>query len=289
MTPLVLGDWTLHTVEAGYLWLDGGSMFGSVPKPLWSRTNPPDERNRIRLAMRCMLLQGHGRNVLVDVGLGDKFSAKLRDIYRYEPEPTLEQSLARIGLAPADVTDVVLTHLHFDHAGGATVQTPAGLRPALPRAQWYVQRRNWDNAHAPNPRERASYMNENYDALMEAGVLTLWDGPANPWPGVETILVDGHTRGQQVVRVSGGGQTAYFTTDLIPTAAHVRIPFVMGYDMAVIETMAEKRDLLARAVQENAWIVLEHDPDTALARPVADGDDFTWGERVPAQAGTPAR
>lgn len=289
MSTLALGDWTLDTVEAGYLWLDGGSMFGSVPKPLWSRTNPPDERNRIRLAMRCMLLRGHGRTVLVDVGLGDKFPDKLRDIYRVESEPSLEHSLAALGLAPADVTDVVLTHLHFDHAGGSTVGTPEGLRPWLPQARWYLQRKNWDNAHAPNPRERASYMPENYDALMEAGVLTLWEGPQQPWPGVETIGVDGHTRGQQVVRVAGGGQVAYFVTDLIPTAAHVRIPFVMGYDVAAIETMEEKRALLERATQENAWIVLEHDPDTALARPVADGDDFTWAERVPAATGAPAR
>ncbi|HUK63284.1 MAG TPA: hypothetical protein VLV15_08125, partial [Dongiaceae bacterium] len=169
------------------------------------------------------------------------------------------------------------------------VRTPDGLRPWLPHARWYVQRRNWDNAHAPNPRERASYLPENYDALMEAGVLTLWDGPQRPWPGVETICVNGHTRGQQVVRVEGGGQAAYFVTDLIPTAAHVRIPYVMGYDVAAIETMAEKRSLLERATQEHAWIVLEHDPDTALARPVADGDDFTWAERVPAAAGAPAR
>src|SRR5437773_1171426 len=156
MSTLKLGDWTLDTVESGYLWLDGGSMFGSVPKPLWSRTNPPDERNRIRLAMRCMLLRGHGRVVLVDVGLGDKSSDKFRDIYRVEPEPSLAHSLAGLGLTPADVTDVVLTHLHFDHAGGSTVRTADGLRPSLPRARWYVQRRNWDNAHAPNPRERAS-------------------------------------------------------------------------------------------------------------------------------------
>ncbi len=289
MNTLSLGDWTLDTVDAGYLWLDGGGMFGSVPKPLWSRTNPPDERNRIRLAMRCMLLRGHGRIVLVDVGLGDKFTGKLRDIYRVESEPSLEHSLASLGVAPEDVSDVILTHLHFDHAGGATRQTPDGLRPSLPAARWYVQRRNWENAHAPNPRERASYMPENYDALMEAGVLTLWDGPQRPWPGVETITVDGHTRGQQVVRVEGGGRSAWFVTDVIPTAAHVRIPFVMGYDVAAIETMQEKREILTRASQENAWIVLEHDPDTALARPVPDDDDFTWAERVPAVTGAAAR
>jgi glyoxylase-like metal-dependent hydrolase (beta-lactamase superfamily II) len=283
MTVLKLGEWTAHLVDAGYLWLDGGSMFGSVPKPLWNRTNPADERNRIRLAMRCWLLRGHGRTVLVDDGLGDKFTDKLRDIYRVEPEPSLANSLAAL----------VLTHLHFDHAGGSTRRGAKGLEPTFPNARWYVQRRNWENAHAPNPRERASYMPENHDALMEAGVLTLWDGPQQPWPGFETITVNGHTRGQQLVRVSGGGETAYYVSDLIPTAAHVRIPYVMGYDVAAIETMEEKRSLLTRAVAENAWIVLEHDPETAMGRVAADADDFTWLERVPAsghpQPGVAAR
>src|SRR4029077_2875206 len=274
MTTLTLGDWTADTVGAGYLWLDGGSMFGSVPKPLWNRTNPADERNRIRLDMRCWLLRGHGRTVLVDDGLGEKFTDKLRDIYRVEPEPSLEHSLGALGLKPGDVTDVVLTHLHFDHAGGSTKRTPAGLRPTVPKARWYVQRRNWENAHAPTPRERASYMPENYDALEAAGALTLWDGPQQPWPGLETTVANGHTRGLQTVRVSGGGQVAYYVSDLIPTAAHVRIPFVMGYDVAAIETMEKKRALLSRAVAEGAWIVLEHDPETARAKVAADGDDF---------------
>lgn len=284
MPKLELGDWTVHTIESGFLWLDGGSMFGSVPKPLWNRMNPADERNRIRLAMRCMLLVGHGRRVLVDVGLGDKFDAKLRDIYRVEDEPRLEASLAAVGCPAEAVTDVVLTHLHFDHAGGSTARAGDRLVPRLPNARWYVQRRNWENAHAPNPRERASYMPENFDPLHEAGVLELWDGPVRPWPGVEMITAEGHTRGQQLVRVEGGGSAVYFVADLIPTASHVRIPFVMGYDIAAIETMAEKRDLLSRAAAERAWIVLEHDPGTALARPVEEGGDFAWAERVGASA-----
>lgn len=288
MPKLLLGDWTVQTIESGFLWLDGGSMFGSVPKPLWSRTNPPDERNRIRLAMRCLLMVGHGRRVLVDIGLGDKFDAKLRDIYRVEDEPRLEASLAAAGVAPGDVTDVVLTHLHFDHAGGSTALAGDRLVPRLPNARWYVQKRNWENAHAPNPRERASYMPENFDPLREAGVLELWEGRVRPWPGVEMITAEGHTRGQQLVRVEGGGSAAYFVADLIPTASHVRIPYVMGYDVAAIETMAEKRELLARAAAERAWVVLEHDPDIAMARPVEDRGDFAWGERVPATALTAA-
>ncbi|MEO5989468.1 MAG: MBL fold metallo-hydrolase [Candidatus Eisenbacteria bacterium] len=282
MPTLTLGDWTVRTIETGSLGLDGGAMFGSVPKPIWSRTNPPDERNRIRLAMRCLLLEGHGRRVLVDVGMGEKFSPKLLDIYAVEPRPSLEDSLRGVGVEPASITDVVLTHLHFDHAGGATMRTEAGLAPRFPGARWYVQRRNWDNAHDPNPRERASYMLENFDPLAEAAVLEFWDGPQAPWPGVTVLTAEGHTRGQQLVRVEGGGEVVYFVADLIPTAAHVRIPFVMGYDMACIETMAEKRALLTRAASERAWICLEHDPSIALARPVALDDDFGFEEKLSA-------
>jgi glyoxylase-like metal-dependent hydrolase (beta-lactamase superfamily II) len=290
MPRLALGPWTAHTLETGFLWLDGGAMFGSVPKALWSRTNPPDEKNRIRLAMRCLLLEGEGRRILVDDGVGDKFAPRFGEIYRVELEPhTLERSLGQLGIRVEDVTDVVLTHLHFDHAGGSTRRAGERLVPRLPRARYFVQRRNWENAAAPNPRERASYLPENFEPLREAGVLTLLDGPQQPWPGVELFTADGHTRGQQLVRVSGDGQTLYFVADLIPTASHVRIPFVMGYDMAAIETMAEKRALLERACRENAWICIEHDPAIALARPVADGDDFGWGETIPAElAASPA-
>jgi glyoxylase-like metal-dependent hydrolase (beta-lactamase superfamily II) len=285
MPRLVLGPWTAHTLETGFLWLDGGAMFGSVPKALWSRTNPPDEKNRIRLAMRCLLLEGEGRRILVDDGLGDKFAPRFGEIYRVELEPhTLERSLGLLGLTVEDVTDVVLTHLHFDHAGGSTRRTGDRLVPRLPRARYYVQRRNWENAAAPNPRERASYLPENFEPLREAGVLTLLDGPQQPWPGIELFTADGHTRGQQLVRVSGDGATLYFVADLIPTASHVRIPFVMGYDVAAIETMAEKRALLERASRENAWICIEHDPVVALARPAVDGDDFGWRETVAAEA-----
>jgi glyoxylase-like metal-dependent hydrolase (beta-lactamase superfamily II) len=239
--------------------------------------------------MRCLLLEGEGRRILVDDGVGDKYAPRFGEIYRIEHgEHTLERSLAALGLAVEDVTDVLLTHLHFDHAGGSTRRQGERLLPRLPRARYYVQRRNWENAHDPNPRERASYLPENFAPLMEAGVLTLWDGPQQPWPGVELFTAEGHTRGQQLVRVEGGGETLYFVADLIPTASHVRIPFVMGYDVAAIETMGEKRALLERACRENAWICLEHDPETALARPVPDGDDFGWREKVAAGAGPAA-
>ena len=285
MPSLTLGPWSAHTLETGRLRLDGGAMFGSVPKPIWSKLHAADERNRINLAMRCLLLEGEGRRVLVDVGLGDKFAPKLADIYGVDhSEHTLERSLAALGLGVEDVTDVVLTHLHFDHAGGATALRGGVPVPRLPRAHYYVQRRNWENAQRPNPRERASYIPENFVPLMEAGVLRLWEGPQAPWPGIELFTAEGHTRGQQLVRVSAAEGTLYFVADLIPTAAHVRIPFVMGYDIAAGETMDEKRSLLARAAAEGAWVCLEHDPTIALARPRAEGDDFAWSAQVPASA-----
>ncbi len=283
---LTLGGWTVRAVETGYLWLDGGSMFGSVPKPLWSRVHPADARNRIRLAMRCLLAEGHGRRVLVDDGIGDKLTPKLVDIYGVESAPTLEQSLVALGLETADITDVVLTHLHFDHAGGSTRAEGGRLVPRLPRARYHVQRRNWENALRPNPRERASYMVENFVPLDEASVLKLSEGTNSPWPGFDLVLADGHTRGQQLPRISGPEGAVYFVADLIPTAAHVRIPFVMGYDIAAIETMTEKRALLERAVAEGAWICLEHDPVHAWGRPRAEGEDFGWAELVASDAPT---
>lgn len=282
MPALTLGPWKVRTIETGAVRLDGGSMFGSVPKPMWVKSHPADERNRIELAMRCLLIEGDGRCVLVDVGAGDKMTAKLADIYGLDPEPRpLERALATAGFAPEDVTDVVLTHLHFDHAGGSTRREGDRLVPTLPRARYHLQRRNWENASAPNPRERASYFAENFQPLIDAEALTLWDGAQAPWPGLELIPLDGHTRGQQAIRVEGGGEALYYVADLVPTRSHVRVPYVMGYDVCAIQTMEEKRALLSRAIDEGAWICLEHDPEVALAKAARDGDDFKWSESVP--------
>jgi glyoxylase-like metal-dependent hydrolase (beta-lactamase superfamily II) len=258
-------------------------MFGSVPKPLWSKLQPPDERNRIRLAMRVLLLEGKQGRILVDVGVGHKLSPKLADIYRVEHDThTLERSLAAIDLTSADVTDVLLTHLHFDHAGGSTKLENGEVVPTFPKARYHVQRRNLENARHPNARERASYMAENFQPLFEHGALDAWEGPREAWEGIDLIAVEGHTRGQQIVRVAGPEGVLYYVADLIPTSSHVRIPFVMGYDMAAIETMQEKQTLLERAIAEKAWIVLEHDPSIAMGRPARDGDDYGWAETKPA-------
>jgi glyoxylase-like metal-dependent hydrolase (beta-lactamase superfamily II) len=286
MVTAQIGGWTVHTLETGLFRLDGGAMFGSVPKVMWSRSSEPDERNRIRLALRCLLLEGHGRRVLVDAGIGGKFAPKLVDIYGIEGDGgALDAALAAAGCMPGDITDVLITHFHFDHAGGATRRQGGRLVPALPNARYHAQGRNLANARDPNPRERASYLPENFEPLAEAGVLETWDGAGSPWPRLEVLTFDGHTLGQQGVRLAGPEGVLYYVADLLPTAAHVRIPYVMGYDVAAATSMREKRDLLERAAAERAWIVLEHDPGTAAARPRAEGDDFAWEERLDPEAG----
>jgi len=286
MVTATIGGWSVRTLETGLFRLDGGAMFGTVPKVMWSRLSEPDERNRIRLALRCLLLEGHGRRVLVDVGIGGKFPPKLQDIYGIEADASaLEGALAGAGLKPADITDVLITHFHFDHAGGSTRREGGRLVPVLPNARYHVQEQNLVNAREPNPRERASYLPENIEPLHEAGVLHAWEGSGSPWPGLEVLTFDGHTRGQQGIRLSGPEGVLYYVADLIPTAAHVRVPYVMGYDVSALQSMQEKRALLERAAAERAWIVLEHDPEIAAARPCVEGDDFAWDERAGSAAG----
>lgn len=262
-----IGRYTLHEIHTGRLALDGGAMFGIVPKALWQRQIEPDARNRIPMAMRCLLLEGDGRLVLVDSGLGDKYDAKFAEIYGVDQEThELHRSLGAAGFSAEDVTDVVLTHLHFDHAGGCTTRDGDGrLRLAFPNATYHVQRAHWAWAHA-SPREGASFLAENMEPLEASGQLRFLDGEGELFPGVETIVVDGHTRGQQLVLVRGAEDTLLFAADLLPTAAHVPLLWIMAYDVAPLDTLEEKRRVLDRAAAEGWTVVFEHDVATARAR-----------------------
>lgn len=262
-----IGPYTLHAIEAGRLHLDGGAMFGIIPRPLWERRITPDARHRIPLAMRCLLIESGDRLILVDNGLGDKTDAKFNDIYGVDHESSnLRSSLRKAGFDPSDVTDVVLTHLHFDHAGGSTTRDADGrLRLVFPNATHHVQRAHWDWAHT-SPREQASFLAENLDPLDASGRLNLLDGPGELLPGIETHVVNGHTRGQQLLTISDGTDTLFYAADLLPTAAHVPLLWVMAYDVAPLDTIAEKEPLLARAAAENWTVMFEHDTETALAR-----------------------
>lgn len=273
---LHLGPWTIHLLKSGTFGLDGGAMFGSVPKALWERTNPADEANRIELACRHLLIEdsaptdgGIGRRILVDTGLGHKLSEKEARIFRVEqPDRALETALKTAGFSREQVTDVILTHLHFDHAGGATMADGlpgqgSEVVPTFPNATYYTQRSQWQLANNPSPKDRASFIPEDFVPLERHGRLELLDGPGEIAPGVELLVGSGHTDGHQMVKVSGGGETAVFLGDTIPTTTHLRLPFIMGYDLRPLDTLAEKQALLARAAEENWWLFFDHDPDVA--------------------------
>ena len=267
---MTLAGYQVDLVDAGRFALDGGAMFGIVPRALWSRRIAPDGRNRIPMAAHCLLLRGHGRVALVDTGMGDKHlgadgGAKFADIYAAGPS-TLVPGLAALGVAPADVTDVLLTHLHFDHVGGAVSRGADGaLGLTFPEATHHVQRRQWDWAHA-SPREGASFLAENLDPLGASGRLRLLDGPESPLPETALHLADGHTRGQQLLRVGAGRGALLFAGDLLPTAAHVPPLWIMAYDIAPLDTLAEKTALLERAAAERWTVVFEHDAATPVGR-----------------------
>ena len=279
---MTFGDYQIDLVEAGRLGLDGGAMFGIVPKPLWERHVAADERNRISLAMRCLLLRGHGRVVLVDTGMGHKADAAFREIYAVDHgHSALVPGLAALGVQPGDVTDVLLTHLHFDHGGGATERDADGaLRLVFPHAAHHVQRRHWEWAHA-SPRESASFLPENLDPLAASGRLVLHDGPGEIVPDVEVVLVDGHTRAQQLPLIHGPEGTLFYPADLVPTAAHVPLLWGMAYDIEPLVTIAEKERLLGRAAAEGWLLVFEHDAATATARVEATAKGLRATDRLP--------
>lgn len=276
---ITLGDLQLHTLDGGLQRLDGGAMFGVVPKPLWERRIPADERNRIPLAMRCLLIEAPEALVLVDNGAGNKESPKFIDIYGLEnaparsgehstPHPTrLEDAIAAAGFSAADIDIVIDTHLHFDHAGGNTYRDAEGqVRPSFPNAEYYVQKGEWEFAHLHNERIQASYPRHNFDPIAEAGAFRFLEGEQEIVPGVRVVPTPGHTPHHQSVIIESAGQIACFLADLVPTSAHLPLPWIMGYDVEPLVTLETKRRLLGRARREQWLLIFEHDPTTAWGR-----------------------
>lgn len=252
---------SVQLVNFGMFRLDGGSMFGSVPKNLWSKKIPADAENCITLATRSMLIRTAGRLVLVDVGMGDKWPEKLQAIYGIKNTPQSDW-----GFKPEEVTDIILTHLHFDHAGGISRYTDSKeLVPAFPNARVFLQKANWENAHNPTIKEKASYLPENY-GILEKMNLQLVDGETEVLPGITVHRVDGHTRGQQWLEVKTSNDIIFYPTDLIPTSHHVPLPYHMGYDICADTLLREKNAFLNSAVQKNALVVFEHDPQIVSGR-----------------------
>lgn len=262
-----IGKYEIQPVETGRFALDGGAMFGVVPKPLWSRTNPSDERNRIDLAARGLLLRDGERTILVDNGNGTKFTDKQKDIYRLDASGSdLLSSLAKLNCEAGDVTDVLLTHLHFDHAGGSTIVDGKKIIPTFPNARYHVQKAHWDQAQNPTPKDRGSFMPDDFLPLRKEGVLDFVDGEGEIFPGVRVLVMNGHTTAQQLPLISDGDNTLLFCCDLIPTVSHIPLPYIMAYDLRPMTTLEEKRRILGSAEREGWILFLEHDPGVAACR-----------------------
>jgi glyoxylase-like metal-dependent hydrolase (beta-lactamase superfamily II) len=282
--PLVeelrVGDLTVYAIQAGGQRLDGGAMFGVVPKPLWEKRIPADGRNRIQLGMRCLLIPHPQGLVLIDTGAGNKESEKFNDIYGIENQgadgrTALEDGILAAGFSPAQVLLVINTHFHFDHAGGNTYSTPGGdVLPSFPNAEHVVQRREHEYCSNTNERTAASYFPRNWEAVERSGRLRLLDGQQELLTGISVIPTPGHTPGHQSVLISSGRERAFYPADLIPTAAHLPLPWIMGYDVEPLVTLETKRRLLAQAVQEGWRLIFEHDAVHAAGRVVHDGKTY---------------
>ena len=260
-----LGQLELITLSDGFIRLDGGAMFGVVPRVLWERRVPPDEKNRITLALRPLVVRGE-RTVLIDAGCGNKMDARTTEIYGLDRTVTLERSLAAVGLAPRDIDLVVATHLHFDHAGGFTMRDGGHIVPTFPNARYIVHRGEWDDATRPHERNRASYSPDDLAPLARAGVLDLVGDDAPVMKGMTLRRSGGHTQHHQVVTIESQGETAVFVADMYPTTAHIPEAWLMGYDLYPMETLAFKRQFAREAIERDYLLFFEHDYGLAAGR-----------------------
>jgi glyoxylase-like metal-dependent hydrolase (beta-lactamase superfamily II) len=267
-----IGSYQVFLLETGRFWLDGGAMFGVVPKTLWSQSKPSDDKNRIEMSMKVLLMLYEDRRILVDAGAGHKFSQRLQEIYGLDYRRfTLKQSLQEHRLQPEDITDVILTHCHFDHVGGATERDGEALRLTFPNATHYVQHSHWQWALSPSEKDRASFLKENLEPLKQSARLKILPGECELFPGLHLLLSNGHTVGLQMIKIQDSANTIFYCSDLMPTAAHVPLPYIMGYDLYPLTTLEEKRRYLSQACDENWLIVLEHDAEVDAIR-IGQGD-----------------
>ncbi len=257
-----LGRFKLSLLRSGTFWLDGGAMFGVVPKVIWEKLTPADSRNRIKLGLNCLLVQTGDKNVLVDTGICE-MDKKFNERFKLE-EVNMDNCLEKIGLTPGDIDIVINTHLHFDHCGGNTRLKREKWMSSFPNAKYIIQKKEWEDATHPNERTRASYLSHTFIPVEEAGLLELIDGDVEILSGIRVIQTGGHTQGHQVVLLESDNKKALYLADLIPTSAHIKIPYVMGYDTYPLETMDKKRDLLGKALKEHWLLIFEHDPEVGL-------------------------
>jgi glyoxylase-like metal-dependent hydrolase (beta-lactamase superfamily II) len=259
-----IGKYQLQTIHSGFIGLDGGAMFGIIPKPLREKTNPADGVNRVTLATRNLLLESDTRKILIDTGMGTKWDDKSRNIYRIDEELSLEKALSQKNISVNEITDVILTHLHFDHTGGSTKIENEKLVPTFPNAKYYVQKQNFEWAMNPSDRDRGSYIKENFEPLAKEGVLKLLT--SNEFDeNISFEIINGHTFAQQMVKIYDGSQTLLYCADLLPFVSHIRLPYIMAYDLQPLVTLSEKKKYLKHAADENWVLYFGHDPQYAAA------------------------
>jgi glyoxylase-like metal-dependent hydrolase (beta-lactamase superfamily II) len=273
---MLFGDYRVEVVPDAEFRLDGGAMFGVVPRALWSQRCPPDEHNRIRMNMNCLFVEAGRERIVVETGIGDKWSAKHEAMYGITRRRPLADSIkAATGYGAEEITIVVNTHLHFDHAGGNTTRNAAGeIVPAFPNARYFVSRAEHEHAESPHERDRASYLPENWRPVSESGQLELKDADYEVVPGLRMETVAGHSRTMQCARLERGGRTLYGFADLVPMRAHVALAWIMGYDLYPVETLEAKRRLLPQAARENWLCLFYHEPDNALCRVAESAGKF---------------
>lgn len=256
----------LHTINTGFFKLDGGAMFGVVPKVLWQKLNPPDEKNLCTWAMRCLLIESNNRLILIDTAIGNKQSKKFFSHFQPHGEDSLLNSLAQKGVSPADITDVILTHLHFDHCGGAvTRQSDGSLVPTFPNAIYWSNEIHWQWALNPNPREKASFLKENFVPLQEHQQLRFATDGQEIYPGISLHFVNGHTMGMMLPHIKMDNTTLVYMADLLPSSSHIKIPYVMAYDVQPLLTLKEKAQYLESALEHQHVLYFEHDPTIECA------------------------
>ena len=270
-----LGDWHFRTFHDGRFKLDGGAMFGVVPKVMWEKKHPADEFNRIDLDLRCLLVDHGDRRILVDNGMGDRWDAKKIGVFGLVRRPNqLVAELAEAGITTDSITDVILTHLHFDHAGGTFREADGQLEPVFAKARHWVQKRHWEWAGNPSERDRASFRRDDFSGLKADGLLELVDGNQEIMPGVRVTVINGHTPGQQMVEFHTGEKVVVYCGDLLPFQSQVHVPWIMGFDLNPLLTVTEKKQFLTRAVEDDYILIFEHDTLNEAATVVFEEGKF---------------
>jgi len=274
---LVLGGFEIYGLQDGLFSLDGGAMFGVVPKVLWEKRFPADEKNRIRLSLNCLLIKTEKALVLVETGIGPKMEQKSRDIYRVEREPGLVPSLEELGFKAEDINFVINTHLHFDHCGGNTYRNEKGeVVPTFSKAKYIIQKEEWEYALNPSERDKASYLSENFLPLEKYDLVCLIEGAKEITEGVEVFLAPGHTSSHQCVKAQSQEKVLFFLGDLVPTSAHIGLPYIMSYDLFPLVTLESRKKYYEKAIKEDWIIAFDHDPEYYFGKIKKEGDKYKF-------------